>query len=313
MDDYAGRVLADRYRLPLAPYGEEGDGGAYGPVETRAFDTYSGQEVMVRQLPLPETVDAEVVDADGTQDRPHGHAPRHTAVRAAPDPAVRRAVEAVQAVARIPDHPRLDQVFDVFTEDGSLWIVSELIDARPLAALVRDEPLGPYRAAEIASDVLTALRALHAHGWTHRNVTERTVLVCDDGRVVLSGLATGAAEEALCGYAPVPLPDDGDAPSPEGEDGPYGEGHDGGEAEPYANGPGGRDDAGYGEYAGYDDRAEDGGYGDRAGYAEYDDRAEYDDEAETVTGHVRAYGEGDAYGAPRGAVRGAPRAVEPAP
>lgn len=52
--------------------------------------------------------------------------------------------------------------------------------------------------------MLTALRVLHAHGWTHRNITVRTVLVCDDGRVVLTGLAAGAAEEALCGYDPVP-------------------------------------------------------------------------------------------------------------
>ncbi len=49
-----------------------------------------------------------------------------------------------------------------------------------------------------------ALRVLHAHGWVHRNITERTVLVCDDGRVMLTGLAAGAAEEALCGYDPVP-------------------------------------------------------------------------------------------------------------
>ncbi|EFH31174.1 LOW QUALITY PROTEIN: serine/threonine protein kinase, partial [Streptomyces pristinaespiralis ATCC 25486] len=91
-------------------------------------------------------------------------------------------------------------VFDVFAEDGSLWIVSERVAARPLAALLAEKPLTPYRAAEIASDVLTALRVLHAHGWTHRNITVRTVLVCEDGRVVLTGLASGAAEEALCGY-----------------------------------------------------------------------------------------------------------------
>ncbi|CAM5445547.1 hypothetical protein SBADM41S_02130 [Streptomyces badius] len=59
MDDYAGRVLADRYRLPLPP----SDG--YELAETRAFDTYSGQEVLVRQVPLPEIVDAEVLAADG--------------------------------------------------------------------------------------------------------------------------------------------------------------------------------------------------------------------------------------------------------
>ncbi|WP_189855433.1 protein kinase [Streptomyces poonensis] len=213
MDDYAGRVLADRYRLPLPPSDE------YELAESRAFDTYSGQEVLVRQVPLPEVVEAEVLDADGLPEgyvARDGGARRSTArtTRRPVDPAVRRAIEAAQAAAQIPDHPRLDQVFDVFAEGGSLWIVSELVSARPLAALLAEEPLTPYRAAEIAADVLTALRALHAHGWVHRNVTSRTVLVCDDGRVVLTGLASGAAEEALCGYDPVPARD------PQDEDGP---------------------------------------------------------------------------------------------
>ncbi|MFE2130592.1 protein kinase [Streptomyces amritsarensis] len=194
MEEYAGRILAGRYRLPLPPSDE------YELVETRAFDTRSGQEVLVRQVPLPEVVDAELVD---------GPSAVPAARRAPADlPAVRRAIEAAQAAASIPDHPRLDQVFDVFAEGESLWIVSELVPARPLAALLADEPLSPYRAAEVASDVLTALRVLHAHGWTHRNITVRTVLVCEDGRVVLTGLAAGAAEEALCGYDPVPRTDD---------------------------------------------------------------------------------------------------------
>ncbi|MGW2644747.1 protein kinase [Streptomyces sp. NPDC001393] len=207
MDDYAGRVLADRYRLPLPP------SDAYELTETRAFDTYSGQEVLVRQVPLPEVVEAEVLDAEGLPEgftaRERGSrrtpADARTATRRPADPAVRRAVEAVQAAARIPDHPRLDQVFDVFAEGGSLWIVSELVAARPLAALLAEQPLSPYRAAEVAADVLMALRVLHAHGWVHRNITARTVLVCEDGRVMLTGLAVGAAEEALCGYDPVPL------------------------------------------------------------------------------------------------------------
>ncbi|MDI3385698.1 protein kinase [Streptomyces sp. B-S-A8] len=214
MDDYAGRVLADRYRLPLPP------SDAYEFAETRAFDTFSGQEVLVRQIPLPETVDAEVVE-EGAYARGHedayggyeggyggyggyGGGRSHDRIRRPADPAVRRAIEAAQAAAQIPDHPRLDQVFDVFAEDGSLWIVSELVAALPLAALIAEKPLTPYRAAEVASEVLTALRALHAHGWVHRNITMRTVLVCDNGRVMLTGLATGAAEEALCGYDPVP-------------------------------------------------------------------------------------------------------------
>lgn len=199
MEDYAGRILADRYRLPLPPSDE------YELLETRAFDTRSGQEVLVRHVPLPEVVDAELLD--GTRAAPSA---------AGELPAVRRAIAAAQAAASVPDHPRLDQVFDVFAEDGSLWIVSELVPARPLAALIADEPMNPYRAAEVASDVLTALRVLHAHGWTHRNITVRTVLICEDGRVVLTGLAAGAAEDALCGYDPVPPGELGD----EGTDAP---------------------------------------------------------------------------------------------
>ncbi|MFJ4780389.1 protein kinase [Streptomyces sp. NPDC088762] len=200
MEEYAGRILAHRYRLPLPPSDE------YELIETRAFDTRSGQEVLVRQVPLPEVVDAELLDG-----------PRAFPAAGRRDPAdlpaVRRAIEAAQAAAAVPDHPRLDQVFDVFAEGGSLWIVSELVPARPLAALIADQPLTPYRAAEVASDVLTALRVLHAHGWTHRNITVRTVLVCEDGRVVLTGLAAGAAEEALCGYDPLP---GGEAPGADG-------------------------------------------------------------------------------------------------
>ncbi|MFF2331049.1 MULTISPECIES: serine/threonine protein kinase [unclassified Streptomyces] len=237
MDDYAGRVLADRYRLPLPP------SDAYELVETRAFDTYSGQEVLVRQVPLPEVVDAEVVDGEGPA--PAARRVTGRAVRRSTDPAVRRAIEAAQAAAQVPDHPRLDQVFDVFAEAGSLWIVSELVLARPLAALLAERPLNPFRAAEIGSDVLTALRVLHAHGWTHRNITVRTVLVCDDGRVVLTGLAAGAAEEALCGYVPTPQPDD-DYDGDYG-DGDYGDGHDNG----HDNGHDGGYDDGYGARPGY--------------------------------------------------------------
>ncbi|TXS05779.1 hypothetical protein EAO73_06695 [Streptomyces sp. col6] len=312
MDDYAGRVLADRYRLPLPP------SDAYELVETRAFDTYSGQEVLVRQVPLPEVVDAEFIEGGGRTSA----AP--SAVRRPADPAVRRAIEAAQAAAQVPDHPRLDQVFDVFAEAGSLWIVSELVASRPLAALLAERPLNPYRAAEIGSDVLTALRVLHAHGWTHRNITVRTVLVCDDGRVVLTGLAAGAAEEALCGYSPVPRPDD-EEPDEDGYGGPAVESGPTGPYVPPAEDPDTAHDTGllpasrgpasiesgaydevsyddevsyggegrYGESRSYDDEVS---YGDAGRYGEsrsYDDEGAYDEER---YGESRAYGDQRPYG-----------------
>ncbi|MFE3887874.1 protein kinase [Streptomyces lydicus] len=216
MDEYAGRVLAERYRLPLRPLGDDDF------TETRAFDTFSGQEVLIRQVPLPEVVEAEVVGAEAsgaaTAGRPGERGPgggrfgaaRGTAGgmaagtagvadRSPRDPAVRRALEAATTAAQLADHPRLEQVFDAFAQDGSLWIVAELLTARPLSALLAERPLSPHRAAEIAADLLTALRVLHTNGWLHRNITARTVLVCEDGRAILTGLAVGAAQEALCG------------------------------------------------------------------------------------------------------------------
>ncbi|WP_016909753.1 hypothetical protein [Streptomyces xiaopingdaonensis] len=209
MDDYtgyAGRLLAERYRLPQPPADE------YELVESLAYDTASGQEVLVRQVPLPEVVEAEFEDGPGAAG-PRRRAQARGATRRPADPVVRRAVEAALAASRIPDHPRLDQVFDVFVEGDGLWIVSESVPARPLAALLADRPLGAHRAAEIAADLLAALRNVHAHGWAHRNITARTVLVCEDGRALLTGLAEGAAQEALCGYDPLPAPE---AASPEG-------------------------------------------------------------------------------------------------
>lgn len=202
MDDdveYAGRLLAGRYRLPHVA-----DDFAE-PAGTPAYDTASGQEVLARRVLLPEVVEAEFLD-DAPPGRAGANGGSAGATRRPSDPAVRRAVEAALAASRIPDHPRLDQVFDAFVEGDALWVISELLPARPLSELIAARPLAAHRAAEIAADVLAALRTVHAHGWVHRNVTARTVLVCDDGRAVLTGLAAGAAEEALCGHDPLPDP-----------------------------------------------------------------------------------------------------------
>lgn len=203
MDDHAGGwTLADRYRMPPRLPAQEYPSGAE-LVETRAIDTCSGQQVLVRQVPLPKSPELpEVVSAEysaGHRAEP-GDCPSYHADHEVTGSA-RRALDAARAAAEIPDHPRLVQVFDIFTEAGSLWVVSELVAARPLAALLAEKRLSPYRAAEIASDVLIALRAVHAHGWAHRNVTAATVLVCDDGRAMLGGFAVGAAQEALCARA----------------------------------------------------------------------------------------------------------------
>lgn len=215
MDDSAegrARLLAGRYRLPPA---RDDAGRAPFPSADHgvpAYDTASGQRVLVRKVPLPEVVDAEVVDAEAgprTDSAPRaarGPGREGPGATAPADPSVRRALQAASAPLRLPDHPRLAQVFDAFVEGDGLWVVGEFVPGTPLADLLARRTLTPHRAAEVASDLLSALRLLHAHGWTHGNVTARTVVVCDGGEAMLTGLAVGAAQEALCGNDPLPHP-----------------------------------------------------------------------------------------------------------
>ncbi|MEY9962365.1 serine/threonine protein kinase [Streptacidiphilus sp. MAP12-16] len=171
-----GRLLADRYQLAGAA---RGSGVA-------AVDNRSGAEVQLDAVPLPETV--EPFD-QVAPDRAGGS-----------DATASRALEQSALVARtVPDHPRLSQVFQVFEENGYLWVAGESVPGVQLSALLGQGPLSQYRAAELAHDLVAALRAVHAAGLVHGNLTADTVMVCDDGTALLGGLVVGTAQEALCG------------------------------------------------------------------------------------------------------------------
>ena len=174
--DASGRMLAQRYRLTGGPLGSG----------VAATDTRSGAAVQLDAVPLPELVTPFDQDRDGSP--------------VADETAVRALDRASFAAAAVPDHPRLAQAFEVFADDGYLWVVGEAVRGLPLGELLdRVGAVGPYRAAELAGDLVSALRAVHAVGLVHGNVTAETVTVCDDGSALLGGLAVGAAQEALCG------------------------------------------------------------------------------------------------------------------
>ena len=167
-----GRVVGGRYRL-LSPLGSGGTGTVW-----RAVDQLLGREVAVKEVLLP-----------------------HGLSEGAREDLRERTRREARAAARL-DHPSVVTVYDVIEEEGSPFLVMELVEARTLAEQVRtDGPLTPEQAARVGLAVLGALEQAHAHGIVHRDVKPGNVLLRRDGRVILTdfGIATRAGDSSLTG------------------------------------------------------------------------------------------------------------------
>ncbi len=113
---------------------------------------------------------------------------RHVAVKVikpwwAEDPDWVRSFEReAQLLARV-NAPGIVQIFDVGHADEGLYYVAELVDGESLASRLRDGPLAPSDACEIAEQLCRALAHAHAQRVVHRDVKPANVLISADGRV----------------------------------------------------------------------------------------------------------------------------------
>ncbi|WP_052172673.1 serine/threonine-protein kinase [Nocardia sp. BMG111209] len=167
----AGPVLADRYRLD-ALLGSGGMGDVW-----RATDLLLHQTVAVKQVRIPPEADAEAAQM-----------------------LCERTLREARAAARLRSHPSIVTVHDVVVEDGRPWIIMELVDGRSLDRIVAEQgPLPVEWVANIGLALLDGLAAAHAGAVLHRDVKPANVMLCRDGRVVLTdfGIATVAGDIAL--------------------------------------------------------------------------------------------------------------------
>jgi hypothetical protein len=150
-------MIGGRYQLRTA-IGHGGMGTVW-----RATDTLLRRDVAVKEVLLPQGIAAS--------DR---------------DSMYQRTLREARAAAAL-SHPSVVQVYDVVTDGGRPWIVMELLQSRSLAEMiVEDGPVAARAVAKIGIALLGALEVAHAAGVLHRDVKPANVLICADGRCVLT-------------------------------------------------------------------------------------------------------------------------------
>jgi serine/threonine protein kinase len=164
------RLIGDRYRLEEA-IGRGGMGTVW-----RGHDEVLGRPVAIKEVRFPPEL-GEQEQAELRQ----------------------RTLREARATASL-SHPNVVTTYDVVEEDGLPYIVMELLDARSLSDILREDgPLPPHRVAQIGLEMLGALELSHRMGVVHRDVKPGNVLLTKDGRAILTdfGIATMAGDPAL--------------------------------------------------------------------------------------------------------------------
>ncbi|MCC9194801.1 protein kinase [Arthrobacter sp. zg-Y916] len=85
------------------------------------------------------------------------------------------------------NHEGIANVFDYGEEEGSAYLVMELVPGQPLSTIIeREKVLSPDRTLSIIGQTATALAVAHRQGLVHRDVKPGNLLILPDGRVKIT-------------------------------------------------------------------------------------------------------------------------------
>ena len=82
------------------------------------------------------------------------------------------------------NHVGIANVFDYGEEEGSAYLVMELVPGQPLSSIIeREQVLSPDRTLSMIAQTARALSVAHAQGLVHRDIKPGNLLITPDGRV----------------------------------------------------------------------------------------------------------------------------------
>jgi serine/threonine protein kinase len=158
------RVIAGRYAL-VAELGRGGMG-----IVWRAQDRHIGRFVAIKELHLPDGI---------------AHEERRVLEE--------RALREARTAGKLND-PAVVTVYDAINENGTTYIVMELVEAATLSTLISVHgPMSPNQVVSIALQALSALETAHQAGIVHRDVKPGNLMVRPDGKLKLTDFGIAQA------------------------------------------------------------------------------------------------------------------------
>jgi serine/threonine-protein kinase len=89
--------------------------------------------------------------------------------------------------AALVNHEGIANVFDYGEEEGSAYLVMELVPGEALSTILeRDHVLSSDKVLDIVAQTASALHAAHAAGLVHRDIKPGNLLITPDGRVKIT-------------------------------------------------------------------------------------------------------------------------------
>jgi eukaryotic-like serine/threonine-protein kinase len=95
-------------------------------------------------------------------------------------------------------HPNIATVFDYGEDDGTAYLVMELVVGQPLSQIIAERaPLSVQETIAILIQAATALAAAHDSGVVHRDVKPANILITPDGTVKLTDFGISRAVDSV--------------------------------------------------------------------------------------------------------------------
>lgn len=94
-----------------------------------------------------------------------------------------RRFEQEARAAGMLNHPNILSIYDIGTEDGTVYVVSELLAGETLRERIGGSSLPVRKAMEYALQIAHGLGAAHEKGIVHRDLKPENIFITNDGRV----------------------------------------------------------------------------------------------------------------------------------